>query len=172
MRIIQKFMQIIDVGMSIYFYIMIYFIAKNPVICNIITWGLITIMLWFIDFLYLKYFQRYLINASYEEISQLQITDLNYIGTYISYFIIGIGMPHDDCSDTLFWVVLSVLFIFLFRTKTVGFNIFHLLNGWHYYNVTNQDNYTMTTLLKRNDLRKVKQLKLLHLHNNIFIGTV
>ena len=68
-------------------------------------------------------------------------------------------------------MILGLLFVFLARTKTVGFNIFHLLHGWHYYNVTNQDNYTMTVLLKRNDLRKVKNLKLLLLHNNIFIGT-
>lgn len=173
MKVLKKLIPIFDVGMSLYFYVLIYFIAKNPTLCNIIFWIFITVIVWFLDFLYLLFYQKELQKESFENVSQLQIADLNYIGTYISYFIISVGIvPKDGYPDTLFYVILGLLFIFLSRTKTVGFNIFHLLNGWHYYNVTNLDNYTMTVLLKRNDLRQVKSLKLILLHNNIFIGTV
>lgn len=172
MKYVHNIISTIDIFFSIYFFVFIYYVVQQPTLCNITRWVFGTIALWFLDYLYLWYFQKKLQDIEFEEITQLQIADLNYVGTYISYFIIGVGLPSVHGSNAVFYVILSLLFIFLARTKTVGFNIFHLLNGWHYYNVTNQDNFTMTVLLKRNDLRKVKNLKLLLLHNNIFIGTV
>lgn len=170
MKYLQNIISIIDVLFSIYFFVFIYYVVQQPTLHNIMTWVFITIVLWLFDYVYLWYYQKQLQGVEFEEIAQLQIADLNYVGTYISYFIIGVGIPTNG-SKNIFYVILGLLFVFLARTKTVGFNIFHLLHGWHYYNVTNQDNYTMTVLLKRNDLRKVKNLKLLLLHNNIFIGT-
>ncbi|RTK93524.1 MAG: hypothetical protein EKK64_10035 [Neisseriaceae bacterium] len=134
-------------------------------------WLFVTLVLYLVDRAFLNCVQKKLQEEEYEAISQIQIADLNYIGTYISYFIIGVSVPSLEKNDNVFYVILCMLFIFLLRTKTVGFNIFHLLNGWHYYNVTNQDNYTMTVLLNRNNLRMVSALKVKLIHNNIYIGT-
>jgi hypothetical protein len=101
-----------------------------------------------------------------EKINTLQIADLNYIGTYVSYFVIGLSIE----KPLIFWIVFGLLSIFILRTKTVGFNIFHLLNGWHYYYVTNQDNVTMNILIKRNDIKKINEITTIDLGNNLYIG--
>ena len=97
MKYLQNIISIIDVLFSIYFFVFIYYVVQQPTIHNIMTWVFITIVLWLFDYVYLWYYQKQLQGVEFEEIAQLQIADLNYVGTYISYFIIGVGIPTNEC---------------------------------------------------------------------------
>jgi uncharacterized membrane protein YbhN (UPF0104 family) len=126
-------------------------------------WDYIVIVILLILPLLIKFiFCKFIPEDETLEITAIRSTEINYIPTYIGYFVIATSI-----SDiTAFWVITVIVAVLIYATKMFYFNPVLLLLGYHYYEVTNTTGTTLLLISKKKDLKIANSFKNLRRLNN------
>ena len=101
------------------------------------------------------------------KIASIKPAEINFIPTYIGYFVIATSI-----EDIMAFCIISFVVALLVKyTRIFYFNPTLLFLGYQYYEVIDTNGTTISLITKNKDLKKLTKLKKLRrLNNYTFIG--
>ena len=94
----------------------------------------------------LSLFSKKLLFDTEIEDSPLNFEDAtnSFLPSYLGYFFVALSIN----TDTTFWWIFSILFIFIYLSQAIYFNPILLLFNYHFYSATTSNNKKVFLILK------------------------
>lgn len=91
----------------------------------------------------------------------------SFLPSYLGYFFVALSIN----SDTTFWWVFGILFIFIYCSQTIYFNPILLIYNYNFYNVTTSNNKKIFLITKTKliDVDNIVELKLKAINNFTYL---
>ncbi len=100
-------------------------------------------------------------------IANIKPAEINYIPTYIGYFVIATSIS----NLTAFYIISIVIAVLIKYTRMFYFNPVLLFIGYQYYEVIDTNGVTISLITREKDLKNSTKLKKIRrLNNYTFIG--
>lgn len=128
---------------------------------------LILLFLVLLPFLILYIFNKYIKEDENIKIQTIRPAEVNYIPTYIGYFVIATSVN----SAYAFSIISLVIAVLIYFTKMFYFNPMLLFVGYQYYEVVDSNGANIVLITRIKDIKIATKLQnLKRLNNYTFIG--